>query len=113
MSPRIDKIAFSFRAPAGTVLPGSVVTGVMLNAGGSVVPSGTAAGQGAVGVVCPGGTISAGDIVSVLRNAEIVDFGGTVSGTYYAGTAATVATTSTNGTLVGHTVEADRLIVHM
>jgi len=111
--PRIDKIAFSFRAPAGTALPGGVVTGVMLNAGGSVIPSGTAAGNGAVGVVCPGGTIAAGRIISVLVKGEIVDFGGTVSGTYYAGTAATVDTTSTNGVAVGFTVEADRLIVSM
>jgi hypothetical protein len=86
---------------------------VYLNAGGSVIPSGTAAGQGAVGVICVPGTIVAGDIVSVLRHGEIVEFGGTVSGTYYAGTGGVLSTTTTNATQVGFTVEADRLIVAM
>ena len=104
---RIDKISFSFRAPAGTALPGGTVTPVKLNAGGSVIPSGSA---DPIGVVCPGGTIAAGRVISVLREAEVVEFGGTVSGTYYAG--AGVMTTTAGGTQIGHTVEADRLVVH-
>lgn len=108
---RFDKLHVSFRAPAGTALTGCV--GVYLNAGGSVIPSGTATGQAAVGVICVPGTIVAGDIVSVLRAGEIVEFGGTVSGTYYAGVAGSLSTTTTNATLVGFTVESTRLIVAM
>lgn len=110
---RIDQLKSSFRAPAGTAIPGGVVTAVMLNAGGSVVPSGTAAGQGAVGVCCPGGTIASGEIISVIRDGEIVEFGGTVSGTFYGGVSGSVSVTSTNATKVGYTVEASRLIVTM
>ena len=103
---RIDKVAFSFRAPAGESLTG--VLAVKLNTAGAVVRAGSAE---AIGVVCLPGTIATGRPVSVLRNAEIVEFGGTTGGLYYAvGTAGSIGSTA-GGTFVGVAVEADRLVV--
>lgn len=108
---RIDKVTMIVRATAGTALTGTL--GVYINAGGSVVPGGTAAGQAAWGVVCLPGTVAAGDPVGVMRLGEIVEFGGTAGGTYYAGVGGTLSTTSTNATKVGSTIEGNRLIVTM
>lgn len=105
---RIDKIAFSFRALAGTALTG--VKAVTLNTGGSVILAGTAVGD-AKGVVCVPGTIAAGRPVSVLRNAEIVEFAGSAGSLYYSTGAGAVGLTPTTGVNVGFTVEGDRLIV--
>lgn len=104
---RIDKIAFSFRAIAGTALTGT--RAVTLGAGGSVIFAGTAVG-GALGVVCVPGTIAAGRPVSVLRNAEIVEFAGSAGSPYYSQANGTIGLTAT-GAQVGFTVEGDRLIV--
>lgn len=104
---RIDKITSSFRAIAGTALTG--VLGVKLNAGGSVVPSGTPAD--AIGVVCPTGTIAAGKPVTVIQRGELTEFGGTIAGTFYAGASGSVSVTSTNAQKIGYTVEADRLVI--
>jgi hypothetical protein len=48
-----------------------------------------------------------------MRLGEIVEFGGTAGGTYYAGVGGTLSTTSTNATKVGSTIEGNRLIVTM
>jgi hypothetical protein len=104
---RIDKIAFSFRAPAGTALTG--VQAVKIS-GGSVVLAGTAVND-AQGVTCVAGTISAGRPVSVLRNAEIVEFAGSAGSAYFAVGGGTVGLTPATGKQVGFTVEGDRLIV--
>lgn len=103
---RIDKVAQIVRAPAGTALSGLVP--VTLNAGGSVIPSGT---SNAVGVVCTPGTIAAGGIIGVLLHGEIVEAGLTAGQVYYGGVAGTLTTTSTNAVKVGFTVEANRLVV--
>ena len=108
---RIDKVTMIFRATAGTALTGT--KGVRLDAGGSVVYSGTAAGEAAVGVVCLPGTIAAGKPVGVLMRGEIVEFGGSAGSAYYAGVSGSVSTTSTNATQIGFTVEGDRLVVNM
>lgn len=104
---RIDKIAFSFRAIAGTALTG--VKAVKIS-GGSVILAGTAVGD-ATGVVCVPGTIAAGRPVSVLRNAEIVEFGGSAGSAYYSVGGGTVGLTPATGKQVGFTVEGDRLVV--
>lgn len=105
---RIDKVVQIVRAPAGTALTG--LLGVKLNAGGSVIPSGSA---DALGVVCVNGTIAAGRIVGILTQGEIVEFGGSVATKYYAPTGGTLGTASADATLVGWTVEGDRLVVLM
>lgn len=105
---RIDKVTQIVRAPAGTAIPGGVVTSVKLS-GGSVVPAGTA---DALGVCCPGGTIAAGYPVGILLAGEIVEFGGTTSSKYYAQASGSVGTT-TSPTLIGFTVEGGRLVVNM
>lgn len=106
---RIDKVTMIVRATAGTALTG--VLGVRVGAGGSIFPSGTAAGDQAFGVVCLPGTIAAGSPVGVLKAGEIVEFGGTAAGTYYAGANGSVSTTSTNSAKVGQTLDGTRLVV--
>ena len=107
---RIDKAWFVVRAIAGTALTGLV--GVKLNAGGSVIPAGTAAND-AIGVVCIPGTIAAGYPCSILREGEIVEFSGAAATTYYSTGAAGSIGTATTGTKIGFTVEASRLVVHL
>lgn len=109
---RYDKVHMLVRALAGTALAtaGNVRT-VKLDAGGSVVPSGSA---DAIGVVIVPGTITAGHVVGVLLRGEIVEFGGSVASGYYAGAGGTIGTAgSGTNTLVGFTVEGDRLVVTM
>ena len=105
---RIDKVTQIVRAPAGTALTGLV--GVKLNAGGSVVPAGT---SDALGVVCVNGTIAASRIVGILLRGEVVEMGGSIATSYYAAPGGAVGTAAANGTLVGFTVEGDRLVVTM
>lgn len=112
---RYDKVHQIVRAPAGTALtsvgftPG--VVAVKLNSGGSVVPAGTA---DALGVIVMPGTISAGHVIGVLLRGEIVEFGGSAGKNYYAQASGSVGTANpTTDTLVGFTVEADRLVVTM
>jgi hypothetical protein len=107
---RIDKIDFSFRAIAGTVLTG--VQAVKVGTGGSIVLAGTAVGD-AIGVTCVAGTITAGRPVSVLKDAEIVEFGGSAGSAYYSVGGGTVGLTPTTGVKVGHTVEGGRLVVRV
>jgi len=105
--PRIDKIAFSFRAIAGANLTG--LQAVKLT-GGSVTLAGTAVGD-AIGVTCVPGTIAAGRPVSVLRDAEIVELAGCAGQAYFSVGGGRVGLTPTTGTKVGFAVEADRLVV--
>lgn len=104
---RIDKVTQNFRAKAGTTLTG--LLGVVVDAGGSVFPSGTADAQG---VICLPGTIAAGEVVSALRSGEIVEFDGAAGTEYFAGDLGVIDTTS-GGKSVGFTVEADRLVVDL
>lgn len=105
---RIDKVVQVIRATAGTALSG--LQAVKLDAGGSVVPSGTA---DALGVTCPAGTIAAGAPVAILTRGEIVEFGGAAATGYYAVTGGGTIGTATGGSYIGTTVEASRLVVLM
>ena len=107
---RIDKVGFSFRAIAGTVLVG--VQAVKIGTGGSIILAGTAVGD-AIGVTFVAGTITAGQPVSVLVKGEIVEFGGSAGSPYYAIGGGSVGLTPATGTKVGHTVEGNRLVVSL
>jgi len=108
---RIDKAHVVVRGIAGTALTG--FKGVYFATGGSVLPSGTAAGSEADGVVCIPGTIAAGRPVGVIMRGEIVEFGGSAGTDYYAGVAGAIGTAAANSTKVGVTVEGDRLVIKM
>lgn len=91
--------------------------GVALTNAGRVVPCGHGSAQtGFVGVVCLTKNMKAGDIIDVMTDGEIVEFGGT-AGTRYAVTVATGAIVAQTSPLVatqvyiGHTVEVGRLVV--
>jgi hypothetical protein len=111
---RIDKyqpVAGGFRAPLNAALVGAVAPrAVGLNASGRVV---FGAGQtGVVGVITSPYDKGAGDIIDVMTNGELVEFGG-VPGTVYGADAGTGVITAGGAVPVGFTVEADRLIVRI
>ena len=108
---RIDKAWFVVRGIAGQSLSG--LLGVVFSTGGSVVVAGTTAALQADGVVCIPGTITAGNPVGVLKEGEIVEFGGSAATAYFAGSTGTLGTVGTNAKQIGKTVEGDRLVVHM
>lgn len=107
-----------FRAPlaadwgAGTV---GVPTGVGLDANGRIVAG--AGNTGVTGVLVIDSPMNAGDIVDTMTDGEIVDCTGLAAGTtYYAAAAdgvisAAAPAAGANATKVGHTVEAQRLVV--
>jgi hypothetical protein len=113
---RIDKYqptAGGFRAPLNAAYTGAVAPiGVGINSSGRVV---VGAGQtGIVGVICSPYDKAAGDIIDVMTNGELVEFGGAAGTTYTANTTTGVISTgaaSATQVPVGFTVEADRLIV--
>jgi len=89
-----------------------VPTAVGLNADGRLVPG--AANSGVAGVLVIDHPFNAGDVVDTMTSGEIVDCDGLAAGTtYFAsdadGTLGTVAAV----TKVGHTVEAQRLVVRV
>jgi len=127
-----------FRAPLAADLPSGSISasggygpvGVSLNASGQVVV-GTAGASGFVGVLVKNlpqyprlGNIAgqvnaavpmggkAGNVVDIMTAGEIILGTALVAGTkYYAKSDGTLSATSTDGPLVGWTVEATRLIV--
>lgn len=136
---KVDPISGSFRAPLAADLTFNAdgefgPTVVSLDANGRAVV-GTAGQSGAVGVVVknvpkypslgniPGQVNQAvpigglaGDIVDVMTSGEIVDVDGLAAGTTYYAAAdgsltATAPVAGTNAFRVGHTVEANRLVV--
>lgn len=114
---KYDPKAGGFRAPlAADWAPGDVkkVFGVGLNANGAVVKG--AGNSGLKGVLVLTKALKAGDIVDVMTHGEIVDMvsaGGVAGTSYYAATADGVvnATSAAGKHRVGHTVNADRLVV--
>lgn len=92
------------------------VRGVSLNASGRVV-IGSGGQSGTVGVICTGSAKAAGDVIDVMTDGEIIDVPGLDAGTVYFVDATTGALTNDDNTgantRVGHTVEADRLIVRL
>lgn len=118
-----------FRAPLDadqTALNGALGSpeapiGVALTANGTVVAMGDAAANtGCVGILVTNRDMFAGDVVDIMTDGEIVDFGGT-AGTDYFVNATNGAITdnpdgggaaaSGEGISIGHTVEASRLVV--
>lgn len=94
-----------------------VILGVGLNASGRVVKG--AAATGVLGVLALGKVRNAQHVVDVMTSGEIVDCVGLTAGTVYYVNAATGVLETTapaigvNKVRIGHTVEADRLIVRV
>jgi hypothetical protein len=113
---RIDKyqpVAGGFRAPLNAALTGAVAPlGVGLNSSGRVVVG--AGTTGIVGVIVSPYNKAAGDIIDVMTAGELVEFGGAAGTVYTANTTSGVISSGAKSAtqhVVGHTVEADRLIV--
>lgn len=87
-----------------------VPTGVGLDANGRIVPG--AGNTGIKGVLVIDSPKFAGEIVDTMTDGEIVDCTGLAAGTNY-NAEADGDVVSTAGTYVGHTVEAQRLIVRV
>lgn len=117
---RIDKydpVDGGFRAPLAAAWAGQAAPiGVGLDVNGRVVPG---AGQtGIVGVLCKPDAAGAGDVIDIMTDGELVEFAGVAGTTYFAAAAdGAISTTApaagVNGTQVGFTVEAGRLIVRL
>jgi hypothetical protein len=124
---KYDPISGGFRAPLAADWAGPVgePVGVGLDTDGRVVPG--SGNTGVVGVVVVDGQLSpagtrtanrfAGDIMDVMTDGEIVDVDGLAAGTVYFAAGADGAVSATgpaagvNASRVGHTVEAQRLVV--
>lgn len=108
-----------FRAPLDAAIADAdawTPFGVGLNANGRVVVGG--GNTGVVGVLIAHGAKSAGDVVDVMTDGEIVEIDGGVAGSPYAAAAdGTLAAGAAGGApaagtvAVGFTVEATRLVV--
>lgn len=138
---KYEPIAGGFRAPLAADLTFDAAghfgpKAVSLNASGQVVV-GTAAQSGCVGVLIknvplypnmgniPGAVNAAvpiggkaGNVVDIMTAGEIVSIPGLVAGTTYYAAAdgsltATPPVAGTNSTIIGFTVEADRLVVRV
>lgn len=113
---KYDPISGGFRAAlAANWLSGDleVPIGVGLNTSGQVVKGG--GNTGVIGVICLTKLRNAGDIVDVMTDGEIVEVASLTAGTaYYAVPASgALSATATANKRIGHTVEADRLIVRV
>lgn len=120
---KYDPISGGFRAPLAADWADALGTpvGVGLDANGRVVPG--AGATGVLGVVVIDGQVNstgtrtnnkfAGDVVDVMTAGEIVDNTGLTAGTVYYAVAATgvVTATAAGNVRLGHTVEAQRLVV--
>jgi hypothetical protein len=138
---KYEPIAGGFRAPLAADLTFDAAghfgpKAVSLNASGQVVV-GTAGQSGCVGVMIknvpmypnlgniPGAVNAAvpiggkaGNVVDIMTAGEIVSIPGLAAGTTYYAAAdgsltATAPVAGTNGTIIGFTVEADRLVVRV
>jgi hypothetical protein len=102
-----------FRAPLAADWDADAVgvpTGVGLDANGRIVAG--AGNTGIKGVLVIDYPMNAGDVVDTMTDGEIVDCTGLAAGTsYFADGAAGAVGTDNTDTYVGHTVEAQRLIV--
>lgn len=109
---KYDPISGGFRAPLAADVEAEnvgVPLGVSLDAQGRVVV-GTGGQSGGVGVYVADSKKLAGDIADVMTAGEIVDVEGLAAGTTVAAAAdGTIGAGA--GFRVGHTVEADRLVV--
>ncbi len=113
---KYDPKVGGFRAPLEAdwaTVDVKVPFGVGLNASGHVVKG--AGTTGVIGVIVLTKARKAGEVVDIMTGGEIVAFGGDPGKKYYAAAAdgAVNATSAAGKTLVGHTVEAGRLIVRV
>lgn len=118
---RIDKYeskSGGFRAPLAANWAGQAApVAVSLDGSGRVVVGAIAAGGlNAVGILCKPDAAMAGTWVDVMTDGELVEAGLAAGTFYYAATTTGALETSapaagTNKFRVGHTVEANRLIV--
>lgn len=112
---KYDPKAGGFRAPlADDFAVGDIKTifGVGLDGNGRVVKG--AGNTGVVGVLVLTQAKSAGDIVDVMTNGEITDADLAAGTAYFANdTTGVVSAGATGDIYVGHTVEADRLVVRV
>ena len=128
---RFDKyngVSGGFRAPlAAAVVTADLgaVIAVGLDSTGKVVRG--VGNTGYVGVICPDSTRAVGQPIDVMTHGEIVEFttgaagaayGAAVAGEEYFGGSSgaltvTPMTAGTVGVRIGHTVEADRLVVRV
>lgn len=115
---RIDKTepnVGSFRAPLNAALTGGAAPlGVGINGSGRVVVG--AGTTGVVGVIVSPYDKAAGDIIDVLKLGQLVEFGGAAGTKYTANTTTGVITSgaaSATQKVIGHTVEADRLVLNV
>lgn len=110
---KYDPVSGGFRAPLNAAFTGAVAPiAVGINASGRVVVG--AGTTGIVGVVCSPRDHAAGEPIDVMTAGELVEFGGAAGTVYTANTTTgVISTTAKSATqhVVGHTVEADRLIV--
>jgi hypothetical protein len=112
---RIDKydpVSGGFRAPLNASFTGAAAPlGVGLNSSGRLVAG---AGQtGIMGVVCSPRNHAAGEVIDVMTDGELVEFGGVAGTTYYAHASTGVISSTPSVYRVGATVEADRLVVRV
>lgn len=114
---KYDPVDGGFRAPLAADYTGSATpVGVGLDVNGRVVVG--AGNTGVVGVLIKVLDAKAGDIVDVMTHGEIVEAGLTAGTVYYAAAAGGALGTAgpaagANAVRVGHTVEADRLVVRV
>lgn len=122
---KYDPKAGGFRAPLDADFPAAdvrTVIGVGLSATGRVVRG--AGNTGIVGVLVLTQPKSAGEVVDVMTDGEVTDFGGAAGTTYFANPTAGSGAIGTDpdaggaagagaGHRVGFTVEADRLVVRV
>lgn len=118
---KYDPVSGGFRAPllvargksSGAVGSGdTAAVGVGLDNQGRVVVG--AGVTGIVGVMCLSSDMAVGDIVDVMTDGEIVDFGGAAGTVYSADTVTGVISAVAPGATkqqVGFTVEGGRLVV--
>lgn len=113
---RIDKynpVGGGFRAPLAADRAGAAApVGVGLDVNGRVVAG--IGVTGIVGVLCKPDDAVAGEVVDIMKDGELVEFAGAAGTVYTANTVTGVisnAAASATQIVVGHTVEATRLIV--
>lgn len=109
---KYDPISGGFRAHLEEDWDAAAVgvpTGVGLNASGRIVAG--SGNTGVVGVLVIDAPKFAGDVVDTMTAGEIVDCEDLSAGTEYFSSAAGVLGTTNTDTKVGHTVEAERLVV--
>lgn len=116
---KYDPVSGGSRVPLNAAIAASEIgkiKGVSINGSGRAVIGGTAATD-IQGLICPVRAMAAGEIIDVMRSGEISDATETAGTAFAAGARVyvhldgSVDDTATAGKLVGHTIEASRLVV--